>query len=69
MTTERDKVVLGLTTAYHEIDIMCRYVDECPHRYHRQLTSVFVRAGLMSASGTPCKFNQIYKKHRKGTLN
>ena len=31
-----------------------RYVDERPHRYHRQLMSVFVSAGLISAPGTPC---------------
>ena len=31
-----------------------RYVAERPHRYHRQLMSVFVSAGLISAPGTPC---------------
>ena len=37
-----------------------RYVDERPHRYHRQLMSVFVSAGLISAPGTPCdKLNWI----------
>ena len=32
-----------------------RYVDERPHGYHRQLMSVFVSAGLISAPATPCE--------------
>ena len=55
MTTKSDKVVLGLATAQDEIEIMRRYVEERPHRYRRQLMSVFVNAGLISAPGTPCK--------------
>ena len=48
---ENGMVVLGLARSHHEEN--CRYVDERPHRYHRQLMSVFVSAGLISASDTP----------------
>ena len=33
----------------------CRYTVERPPLLHRQLMSVFVSAGLISAPGTPCK--------------
>ena len=49
-------VVLGLATSHCRNWTWngSRYVDERPHRYHRQLMSVFVSAGLISAPGTPC---------------
>ena len=36
---------------------------ERPHRYHRQLMSVFVSAGLISAPGTPLQKNQVEVLH------
>ena len=64
MTTKSDKVVLGLATAHHEIDKTCRYVNERPHRYHRQLMSVFVSASLISASGgTDLTFDPTAASH------
>ena len=35
--------------------ITCRYTAERPPLLHRQLMSVFVSAGLISAPGTPCE--------------
>ena len=46
--------VLGLAAGHTE-KMIRRYVDERPHRYHGQLMSVFVSAGLISVPGTPCK--------------
>ena len=36
----------------------CRYTVERPPLLHRQLMSVFVSAGLISAPGTPCTVAQ-----------
>ena len=53
--------VLGLAGRHERKWKTCRYVDERPHRYHRQLMSVFVSAGLISAPGTPCLFDDTKK--------
>ena len=68
MTTKSDKVVLGLATAHHEIDKTCRYVNERPHRYHRQLMSVFVSAVSSVPPAPPAnlKCNKMRSKAKTG---